>query len=67
MLPTLFIEEGEGYTGKRLSLAKIREEDDAEKITSIRRRNLPDDRDEGKRRYLVHFHIDRVRPLIGSD
>lgn len=63
----LFIEEGEGYVGKRLSLAKIREEDDVEKIKSIRRRNLPDECDEGKKRYLVHFRIDGVRPLIGTE
>jgi len=63
----LFIEEVEGYVGKRLSLAKIREEDDAEKIKSIRRRDLPDDCDEGKKRYLVHFHIEGVRPLIGTE
>ena len=63
----LFIEEGEGYVGKRLSLTKIGEEDDAEKIKSLRRRNLPDECDEGKTRYLVHFRIDGVRPLIGTD
>ena len=63
----LFIEEGEGYVGKRLSLTKIREEDDAEKIKSIRRRNLPDECDEGKTRYLVHFRINGVRPLIGAE
>jgi hypothetical protein len=63
----LFIEEGEGYVGKRLSLTKIREETDAEKIQAIRRRKLPDQCDEGKTRFLVYFHVDSVRPLIGTD
>ena len=63
----LFIEEGEGYVGKRLSLTKIGEEDDAEKIKSLRRRNLPDECYEGKTQHLVHFRIDGVRPLIGTE
>ena len=37
----LFIEQGEGYVGKRLSLTKIREETDPEKIQAIRRRTCP--------------------------
>ncbi len=63
----LFIEEGEGYTGKRLSLTKIKEETDAEKIQAIRRRNLPDQCEEGKIRFLVHLRIDGIRPLIGNE
>ena len=64
----LFIERGEGYVGRRLSLTKIREETDLEKIESIRRRDLPHECDEGstKKRFLVHFRIDGVRPLIGT-
>ena len=61
------IEKGEGYVGKRLSLTKIGQEDDAKKTKSLRRRNLPDECDEGKTRYLVHFRIDGVRPLIGTE
>ena len=64
----LFIEETGGYVGKRLSLTKTREETDPEKIQSVRRRNLPPDCDEGgtKKKFLVHFRVDGVRPLIGS-
>jgi hypothetical protein len=62
----LFIEKGEGYVGKRLALTKIGEEADAEKIQSLRRRNLPDECYEDKTRHLVHFRIDGVRPLIGT-
>ena len=63
----LFIEEGEGYCGKRLSLTKVREETDPEKIQAIRRRCLPDQCEEGKTRFLVYFHVDGVRPLIGTE
>ena len=63
----LFIEEGEGYVGKRLALTKIRVEDDPEKIESLRRRILPDECDKGKTQHLVFFHIDGVRPLIGNE
>ena len=63
----LFVEEGDGYVGKRLILTKTGEEGDDEKIRAVRRRNLPDECNEGTKRYLVHFHVDEVRPLIGSE
>ena len=64
----LFIEEGEGYVGRRLSLTKLREETDMEKIRAIRRRNLPPASEASKdeQRYLVHFRVDNVRPLVGA-
>ena len=61
----LFIEEGEGCVGKRLSLIVGDEESDREKIKAIRRRNdLPISEEDCK--HLVHFHIEGVRPLIGN-
>lgn len=62
----LFVEEGEDYLGKRLSLTMVREETDIEKIHSIRRRRVPPVSEEGMK-YLVHFRIDGVRPLIGAE
>ncbi len=62
----LFIEEGDEYVGKRLSLTKVGQEDDQEKIKALRRRNLPDDYYEDKTQYLVHFRIDGARPLVGD-
>ena len=62
----LFIEEGEEYPGKRLSLTRIKEEADQEKIRSISRRKSASEEDEDKTRFLVHFRIDAVRPLIGT-
>ena len=61
----LFIEDGAGYVGKRLSLTVIEEETDLEKIKAIRRRNAPPIREE-ESKYLVHFHIEGVRLLIGN-
>ncbi len=64
----LFIEEAEGYVGKRLSLTMIREETDPDKISAIRRRTAPKiSEEEGRMKYLVHFRIDGVRPLIGAE
>lgn len=61
----LFIEHGEDYQGRRLSLIRIKEETDPEKIHLISRRGLPADCGDIKPRYLVYFRIDAVRPLIG--
>jgi hypothetical protein len=65
----LFIEENEGYVGKRLFLTKTSEETDPEKIRSIRRRNLPPECEgaTAKKQFLVHFRVDGVRPLIGTE
>jgi hypothetical protein len=61
----LFIEEGVGFAGKRLSLTVLGEESDAEKIKTVRRHSGPPiTEDEGK--YVVHFHIEGIRPLIGN-
>jgi hypothetical protein len=62
----LFAEEGEGYVGKRLTLTMVREEMDVEKIQAIRRRSVPPVSEEASK-YLVHFRIDAVRPLVGAE
>ncbi|MGI6416360.1 MAG: pyridoxamine 5'-phosphate oxidase family protein [Thermoguttaceae bacterium] len=62
----LFAEEGENHAGKRLTLTLVGEETDIEKIQSIRRRSTPPLSEEGPK-YLVHFRIDAVRPLIGAE
>ncbi|MFB3894404.1 MAG: hypothetical protein ACE15C_20575 [Phycisphaerae bacterium] len=64
----LFIERGEGYKGRRLYLTKIAEETDPQKIQALRRRPLPAECGcEGESRFLVHFRVDRARPLFGDD
>jgi hypothetical protein len=63
----LFLEEGSGYKGKRFFLTKVSEEQDTEKIESLRRRSYaPDDRMHQGDVFLVSFTIDRELPLIGS-
>jgi hypothetical protein len=63
----LFVEHGEGYKGRRLHLTKVVEETDPQKIQALRRRPLPAECGvESESRYLVHFRVDRVRPLVGD-
>jgi hypothetical protein len=61
----LFVEEGQGYKGKRLYLTKISEETDAEKIESVRRKKFKYS-DPSATKYLVTFRIVKTRPLIGD-
>jgi hypothetical protein len=65
----LFVEQTDGYVGKRLFLTKIGEDTDQERIRSMRRRTLPAECDEekSKKRFLVHFRVDGIRPLIGTE
>jgi hypothetical protein len=62
----LFKEEGSGYKGKRLYLTKVREEDNAEVIESIRRRSYLSDKNSEESTFLVYFRVDNERPLIGD-
>ena len=64
----LFMEPGEDYVGKRLTLTHIREETDPDRIESVRRRPLsPEAKSkEREKEYLVHFRVDYVRPLTGT-
>ena len=58
----LFKESGEGYTGKRLYLKKIKEETDKAIIESYMKR----DKSKNVNLFLVYFHIEKVLPLIGD-
>ena len=64
----LFMESGEKYVGKRLYLTKTKEEKNTPLIDTLRRReSCPMDEAYLKEnRYLVHFKIDKVLPLIGD-
>ncbi|MCF8105902.1 MAG: pyridoxamine 5'-phosphate oxidase family protein [Desulfohalobiaceae bacterium] len=63
----LFMEEGPGYQGKRFFLSKVREEEDEQKINSLKRRSYPqDEKINREARFLVYFTIDKELPLIGS-
>ena len=64
----LFMESGEGYSGKRLYLIKTKEEANSPEIERIRRKDScpADDEYMKKNRFLVHFTIDKVLPLVGD-
>ena len=64
----LFMESGEGYTGKRLYLTKTREEANSPEIDKLRRReSCPVDEEYMKKnRFLVYFTIDKILPLVGD-
>lgn len=62
----LFLEEGEGYRGRRLFLTKIREEQDSELISELCRRCYPSDLQVKEPRFLVVFRIDKELPLVGA-
>jgi hypothetical protein len=62
----LFIEEGPGFAGRRLSLTLLGEEADADMIETVRHRSGPP-LTNAESNYLVHFHIEGVRPLIGNN
>lgn len=62
----LFVEEGEGYKGKRLYLTRIREEQDAALIDSLSRRQYRSDQEKGAERFLVIFKLEKERPLVGD-
>ena len=63
----LFIEASPGYAGKRLSLTRVREETDPEKIEPLRRRCKPEECEEKTAHFLVYFQVDNIRPLIGTE
>jgi len=61
----LFKEDGGKDIGKRLFLTKVKEEKNGELIGKLRRKTYPDLENEDS--FLVHFRVDRVLPLTGSD
>ncbi len=62
----IFIESGEGYSGKRLYLTKINEEKDSPLIEKISRKKYPTEKYGTETKYLVYFKIDKVRSLVGD-
>lgn len=61
----LFKEEG-AYQGKRLYLTMTHEEENSELIDKLRR-STREYNENGENLYLVHFHLDGVLPLMGSE
>jgi len=61
----IFIEDGEGYKGKRLYLKKVKEEQNNQLISEICRKCDYSHYHIGTR-YVVHFTVEKVLPLIGD-
>ena len=63
----VFIEEGHGYQGIRLFLKKIKEDTDNALIDKMKRRYLTPEEDEAKGpKFLMHFRVEKILPLIGD-
>lgn len=64
----LFKADGPGYTGQRLYLEKLSEEQDSPRLQEMKRRSLSPEKDMEKGpKFLVIFKITKVLPLIGTD
>ena len=63
----MFVEKGEGFAGKRLYLTKIREETNTSVVEMFRKKQpeICASYDDSNK-YLVHFQIDDIRPLVGD-
>lgn len=61
----LFKEDGPGYKGTRMFLTKMKEEQDSERLYSLRSKKYSSQKEEGKIRFLVFFKVDKVLPMIG--
>jgi len=62
----MFVEQGEGYAGKRLHLTSTGEEKKPERIKQIKQQHSKARDDDGKVRHLVYFAVDKIRPLVGD-
>ena len=62
----MFVEQGEGYAGKRLHLTKTGEETDPERIEEIKQQHTKTREPDEKVRHLIYFTVDKIRPLVGD-
>ncbi|MGB2863280.1 MAG: pyridoxamine 5'-phosphate oxidase family protein [Sedimentisphaerales bacterium] len=62
----MFVEQGEGYAGKRLHLTKTGEEKDPERIKEIKQQHTRTREPDEKVRHLIYFTVDKIRPLVGD-
>ncbi len=61
----MFVEQGEGYHGKRLTLKMVGESTDEAAINEIRRRETTHTVSDATK-FLVTFEVVEVRPLVGT-
>lgn len=64
----LFMEKGNGYQGVRLSLKKIKEDNDPELLKSLKRRYLTPEEDAARGpTHVVYFSVEKALQLIGGE
>ena len=63
----MFLENGEGYAGKRLYLTKVREETDFDRIKALKKKHSNVFKPDEINRHLVYFTIDKSQPLVGDE
>jgi len=64
----LFVEGGTGYSGIRLYLKRIKEDNDPDLIAKMTRSGLSLQEDKAKGpKHLVHFRVEKILQLIGSE
>jgi len=63
----MFLEDTEGYAGKRLYLTKVRDETDSDRIKALKKKHSKIFKPDEINRHLVYFTIDRIRPLVGDE
>jgi hypothetical protein len=63
----MFLEDTEGYAGKRLYLTKVREETDSDRIKELKKKHSKIFKPDEINRHLVYFTIDKIRPLVGDE
>ena len=62
----MFIEDKEGYRGKRFSLKMISEEAEEERVAKIKAKHPEIFAEDSKTRHCVCFEVLMVRPLVGG-
>lgn len=62
----MFIEQGEGYAGRRLYLTMTGEEKDPERIKEIKQMHSKSHRTPDVVRHLVYFTVGKIRALVGD-
>jgi len=62
----MFVEQGEGYAGKRLHLTKTGEEKDPKRIKAIKQQHKKTREPDEKVRHLIYFTVDKIRTLVGD-
>ena len=65
----LFMEQSKEYAGKRLYLTKVKELKDKDTVDRMRRKersSLACEEYDDKKVFVVYFHVDSIRPLIGD-